>query len=83
MSPQRFKLIARAYQKMKKFFDFDEHRPKDEVWSVDRYAKILEKSDKSLRLTKPLELNRSKIGRKLPFSPLFLHIVIAIAMISA
>ena len=68
---------------MKKFSDFDEHRPKDEVWSVDHYVKILEKLDKSLRRTKPLEINRSKIGRKLPFSPLFLHVMITMAMISA
>ena len=76
-------MYARAYQKMKKFSDFDEHRPKYEVWSVDHYVKILEKSDKSLRRTKPLEINRSKISRKSPFLPLFLHVMIAIAMISA
>ena len=51
---------SRAYQKMNEFSDFNEHRPKDEVWSVDHYVKILEKSDKSLRRTKPLEINRTK-----------------------
>ena len=68
---------------MKKFSDFKTYLPKDEVWLVDHCAKILEKSDKSLCRTKPLEINRSKIGRKLPFSPLFMHVMIAMAMISA
>ena len=78
----RDEVHIRAYQKMKKFSDFDEHQPKDEVWSVDRYVKILEKSDKSLRRTKPIETNRSKIRRKSPFSTSFLPVMIAMAMIS-
>ena len=73
----------RAYQKMKKFSNFKTYLPKDEVWLVDHCVKILEKSDRSLRRTKPLEINRSKIGRKSPFSPLFMHVMITMAMISA
>ena len=75
-------LYIRAYQKMKKFSDFKTYPPKDEVWLVEHCAKILEKSGKSLRRTKPLETYRSKIRRKSPFSPSFLPVMIAMAMIS-
>ena len=68
---------------MKKFFDFNKHLPKDEVWSVDHYVKILEKSYQSLRRTKPLEMNRSKFRRKSQFLPFFLPLMIAVAMIAA
>ena len=76
-------MVSRAYQEMKMISDVNRRQPKDEVWSVDHCAEIVEKSDNSLRWTKPLEINRSKIRRKSQFLPLFLPVMIVIAMISA